>query len=70
MKGIFADDLVDDSYIWFVISGLFVDIFEPTITDAWNMTVYTEIDSTSYHIDTIQGELSLEWKCSIPCQTC
>jgi proprotein convertase subtilisin/kexin type 5 len=34
------------------------------------MTVYTEIDGTSYHIDTIQGELSLEWKCSMPCETC
>lgn len=67
LNGIFADDLVANSYLYFVISGLFNDIIEPTVTDSWVMTVYTEIDGASYHIDTIESGLDFEWLCSMPC---
>jgi hypothetical protein len=53
----FAEDLVDNTYMYLVISGLFNDLYEPTLTDTWDMTVYTVIDGTSYHIDTIDQGL-------------
>lgn len=66
----FAEDLVENQFMYLVISGLFNDVFEPTLTESWELTVYTTIDGTSYHIDTIASGLDYEWFCSIPCETC
>lgn len=64
MNGMFIDDIVANTYLYFVISGLFTDIFEPTVTDSWIVTVYTEDD---YMIDSIESGLTFEWTCSMPC---
>ena len=48
VEGIFTEDLVAGSFVFFMITNFFVDISEPTITRSWTMTVITE---NGYFID-------------------
>lgn len=70
VRGMFAENLNANSYLYLVVSGLFNDLLEPTLTDSWVLTVYIEIDGESFHIDKIAENLSYEWACTFPCQSC
>jgi hypothetical protein len=61
MKNMFPEDVVENTYMYFVISNLFIDVKEPVITDSWVMTVFSKIDGKDYHIDTIDKGLVFEW---------
>ena len=58
VNGMFTDNLVGDTYLYLVISGLFNDLKEPTLTDSWVLTVFTEVGGQPYHIDQIADKLN------------
>jgi hypothetical protein len=64
VTGMFNEDLVAGTFIFFMITNLYVDIIDPKITKSWVMTVWTQ---KGYFIDQISDGLDFEYKCSVPC---
>lgn len=64
VEGIFTEDLVAGTFVFFMITNFYVDISEPRITKSWVMTVWTK---EGYFVDQISDGLDFEYKCSVPC---
>ena len=50
------------------ITNMLINVSQPLVTNSWALTSFTE--EGRYAIDQIKGDLSLEFGCSFPCQTC
>jgi hypothetical protein len=54
ISGMFVDDLVENTYITFLITNFFIDVVKPLTTESWKVTVFNK---DNYFIDDITGGL-------------
>jgi proprotein convertase subtilisin/kexin type 5 len=67
VHGMFAQDLVEGSQIFFMITNFFIAVTEPLTTKSWIVTVFTPEGD---FIDRIGSGLQRTFPCFSPCETC
>ena len=50
------------------ITNMKINVQTPLVTNSWTLETFTE--NGEYAIDKISGDLTLEYTCIFPCQTC
>lgn len=46
-----------------------IKITEPVVTDSWKLATFTD-STTDYAIEKIEGGMTIQFTCNLPCQTC
>ena len=67
VEDIVVDDTIANTHITITLTNFEIFVTTPTVTDSWELMVYTK---EGHFVEERFQSFSLEFLCSLPCQTC